>query len=239
MQKKILYNMQLYPWICIHIFLHSLMAKRIQSHPGPAPQPKRSCPVQTSLDRFFKNTPCNSTAANLKVDLTPHYYGIHVYDTKEIAEAKGLDRDYKLFWNNNVRELCADRKVRHKLQDKGAIQGAVNTAWTLHKTELLKVQADELLTHAHMDETACSDFFSTIKKHVKKISELTDTLRHVYTNATVNEGKDVSKMLSDLRLAQSALKKAIARKKHQVSMRAEVAAAPTALLSPECVCNII
>ena len=217
------------------------MAKRIQSHLGPAPQPKRLCSVQTSLDRFFKDTPNNSTAASLKVDLTPNYYGIHVYDTKEIAEARGLDRDYKLFWNNNVSELCADRQVRHKLQDKGAIQGAVNTAWTLHKTELLKVQADELLTHVDVDETACSDF-STIKKHVKKISELTDTLRHVYGNATVKEEKDVSKMLSDLRLAQSALKKAIARKKHQahqVSMRAEVAAAPQALLSPECVHNII
>ena len=33
----------------------------------------------------------------MKVDLTPNYYVFHVYDTKEIAEAKGLDRDYKLF----------------------------------------------------------------------------------------------------------------------------------------------
>ena len=47
----------------------------------------------------------------MKVDLTPNYYGFHVYDTTEIAEAKGLDRDYELFWNNNVRDLCAGRQV--------------------------------------------------------------------------------------------------------------------------------
>jgi len=37
--------------------------------------------------------------------------------------------------------------VRHKLRDKTAIQGAINSAWTLHKSDLLELQAYELTVY--------------------------------------------------------------------------------------------
>ena len=41
-------------------------------------------------------------------------------------------------------ELCEDKHVRHKLKDKSAIQGAINTSWILHKSDLLALRVDEL-----------------------------------------------------------------------------------------------
>ena len=41
-------------------------------------------------------------------------------------------------------ELCSDVSVREKLKDKSAIQGAINVSWTMQKSSLLQVQADEV-----------------------------------------------------------------------------------------------
>ena len=73
-------------------------------------------------------------------------------------------------------ELCRDKQVRHKLRDKSAIQGAINTSWIIHKTDLLKLEVDKMedsISQVYKDKTVGEDMLSTIKN--KKMAEITDT----------------------------------------------------------------
>ena len=66
------------------------MAKRGPNHPGyNSPPNKRSCTTQSSISS-------SSATAMSGTEFTPDHFGIH---TKEIEEVRGLDKDYKQFWN--------------------------------------------------------------------------------------------------------------------------------------------
>ena len=104
--------------------------------------------MQTSLYKFFDcdsasklktgiNPPAAthvqasaSTSRALTVPESPQEFGIHVYTQAQIESSKGMLKDYRLFWNDKVYELCSDVAVREKLKDKSAIQGAINVSWT-------------------------------------------------------------------------------------------------------------
>ena len=67
---------------------------------------------------------------------------------------------YKEFWSAHARDLCANKDMRHKLKDKLAIQGAINTSWTLHKSTLLDLQAEKLKVFGHQayPDTVCRPY---------------------------------------------------------------------------------
>ena len=145
-----------------------MMAKRACSDLSqPArKQPRSSSATQSTLHAFFKSSSDETTKPTLKVNFTPQYMGVHVFSDKDIADSSGLDRDYKKFWNAKAADLCQDKAVRHKLNDKAAIQGAINTSWTLHKSGLLQLQADELAVYAsavHRDEIAQAATLSSVE----------------------------------------------------------------------------
>ena len=71
-------------------------------------------------------------------------YGVRIYTEKEIQEAKGLESHFRKFWNIQASELCASTSVFLKLGSKTAIQGAIHTAWCLHKVDLLDLEVTEL-----------------------------------------------------------------------------------------------
>ena len=200
------------------------MAKRVLMDMSLPPE-KKVCTSQSSIHKFFKSTCSTSTSKPMSgIQFTPDYFGIHMYKKSEIEEARGLDRDYKHYWNEKVIELCNDKQVRHKLKDKGAIQGAVNTSWSLHKSELLQIQADELhmcIAGKYTKERAYTEFY-TIKANIKKVMELTETIRLLYTDASKEMGGEVAEMMRVLRLAQSALKKAIDRKRQEINRTSHV-----------------
>ena len=100
--------------------------------------------TQSTLHRFFKSTSAAKQNRPTTVNCTRQHLGIHVFTDEDISKSKGLDKQYKIFWNDIAKELCQDKDVQHKLKDKSAIQGAINTSWTIHKTDLLQLQADEL-----------------------------------------------------------------------------------------------
>ena len=187
----------------------------------PPPARKERCSssgaTQSTLHMFFKSGA--ETARPKTVEYIPQYLGIHTYSEGDIADSSGLDKEYKEFWNAKATELCQDKAVRQKLQDKAAIQGAINSLWTLHKSDLLQLQADELavcVNHTYTDETRQAYALSTVESNLKKMMELTDSLRLVYVNATEEMGDEVSDLMKKLRKSQSALKKAIDRKNHEL-----------------------
>ena len=94
---------------------------------------------QSTLKKFFKSDSQCETTTPTTLSITPQYMGIHIFSLEEITESIGLNREYRKFWNEKAYELCSDKEIRHKLNDKVAIQGAINTSWTLYKSGLLDI----------------------------------------------------------------------------------------------------
>lgn len=53
-----------------------------------------------------------------------------------------MTRTYQQFWNNKAEELCCSNVL--KTFKAGGIHGAINVAWTIKKTDLLKEQMEEV-----------------------------------------------------------------------------------------------
>ena len=194
------------------------MAKRVSSEASPAAKKRpcsSKCTTQSTLHMFFKNHDGDKKPKPKTIEYSPEFFGLHMYSEEDIHTSVGLDKTYKEFWNAKVQELCKDEKARHKLKDKAGIQGAINTIWTLHKSDLLKIQVEELtiyVSQVYDDEFAMINYLSSVEANKEKVMELTESLRLLYVDATDESGPEVSDILKELRKAQGALKKAIERK---------------------------
>ena len=80
---------------------------------------------QSSNTYFQPKTSGEQSEARPSTVVTPEYYGIHLYTATEMSSATGLQKQYRTFWNEKTRELCADKSARAKLHNKTAIQGAI------------------------------------------------------------------------------------------------------------------
>lgn len=109
------------------------MSKRRVS--GEAEGSKKSkrqvCSTQPTLHKYFvsENSGNGDSMKSTVAPQTPQSYGIHIYTPQEVDEAKGLEKDYRRFWNEKAAEICQDKSSRLMLGDKVAIQGAINTSW--------------------------------------------------------------------------------------------------------------
>ena len=65
---------------------------------------------------------------------------VKLFSCKEIADAQGLEKIRRRFWNEKAEELCQDTAL--KKWKASAIHGVVDTAWTLKKTVVLVVEAN-------------------------------------------------------------------------------------------------
>ena len=102
--------------------------------------------------------------------------------------------------------------VCDKLRDKTAIQGTINSAWTLHKSDLLELQADELTVY--VGEILGNDLtkeatLSTVNKNKEK---MIDSLHIMHAKEGEERGEEITELMRDLRKCQSALKKTIDHK---------------------------
>ena len=156
------------------------------------------------------------------------YYGIHVYSDVEINKAVGLQKQFKTFWNEKaLSEICADKTCRGRLQSKTAIQGTIYTSWTLHKTHLLQLQAEELQEEGkivYRDQVAREADFSTIKKNLERMQQAYafttlagDSVKSL-SSPTEKQAKekDLEKDMTDLKRAQDSLNKALERKRAEL-----------------------
>lgn len=130
------------------------------------------------------------------------------------------------------------------------MQGAIDTAWILRKTDLLKLEADELCSLAaqvYKDEVTRARNLSSIHKNVQLMEEATATANLAYeqlsADITVSTLKQaqmiVSKEISELKKSQGNLTKALMRKRTIIKeilekeKQAQVALPPTTLTSGE------
>ena len=66
--------------------------------------------VQSTMHRFFQSEPFSSSSQGVQPTITfsPDSLGIHVYSSEDIQEAKGMEKDFRIFWNAKASELCSD-----------------------------------------------------------------------------------------------------------------------------------
>ena len=92
-----------------------------------------------------------------------------MYTPKEIEGAKGLVQEYRKFWNIKAHEICKDVRLTSKM-DEGSIKGAINSSWTLHKSNLLLHQARQVEEKSKLvwtDEVARSLRLKPIVRNVE------------------------------------------------------------------------
>ena len=202
---------------------------------------KKQRTVQTSLYKFFDsdsaasklktgvNHPAAthvqasaSTSRALTVPESPQEFGIHVYTQAQIESSKGMLKDYRLFWNDKVYELCSDVSVREKLKDKSAIQGAINVSWTMQKSSLLQIQADEVREESktiYTDPVGRAHLLTPIERNLKRVLETHAYVQQLCDDSDLPLDKlenTIDSELQELKKAWDALNKALENRRQDM-----------------------
>ena len=80
---------------------------------------------------------------------------VKVFSESEIEGSTGLQKIYQTLWNEKAEEICSNSNLT--TFKPGEIQGAINVAWTLEKTQHLKEDMEKL-----QEETGQSCIFSNV-----------------------------------------------------------------------------
>lgn len=149
-------------------------------------------------------------------------FNIHLYSEEEVKNVKfGLNQQRLRFWNEKAVEICSDKTITNELDNnREAIEGAIHSSWTLHKTGLLELQVEELEDKAKVyDEVAREYLLRNVRKNLDRmqtshatISALSDMIAESSDmTQKVQLEKQLSQEMSELKRAQDALSKAIQR----------------------------
>jgi len=155
---------------------------------------------------------------------TPQSYGIHTYSEAEIQQSKDLSQEFRKFWNEKAGELCKDKSVKGKLRNKIALQGAIYTSWSLHKTNLPQVKAEEVQAKArtlYKDDIAWSHVLKSVTRNVERILSAHAKVNHLYQamdGSSTTAEKELEEGMHELHKAQDALLKAIERRLADIAL---------------------
>ena len=126
------------------------------------------------------------------------------------------------FWNDKAVEICSDKSITDELNNnREAIERAIHSSWTLHKTSLLELEAEELEDKAILvydDAVARELILKNVKKNRDRMKTAHATI-HALSNIIAESSesqkmqleKQLSQEISELKKAQDALSKAIQR----------------------------
>ena len=160
---------------------------------------KRSCTAnrqQTTLFKYYEKTsgPSGSSSSKTFVDVTPESLGIKIYTKEEIEASSGLKKTYLLFWNDKAHELCQDKGVCEKMKgNKRALMGAINCSWTIHRSEIIQLQAEviELASKVYLDEVNREHKLSSIRKNITRVNEAHDATCAFYRILRESDASEV------------------------------------------------
>ena len=191
------------------------MKRQGSSAEGISPKPKHT--VQAKLSSFFKSSDGSQPSGSKPVVATttiPQDFGIHIYTSKELEGAKGL---VQKFWNFKAHEICKDVHLTSKM-DESSIKGAINSSWTLHKSNLLLHQARQMEDKSKLvwtDEVVGSLRLTPVVRNVERVKMADAHLQLLYDELSqTSKGKEekeleMEKAMTELRKAQHALQKAL------------------------------
>ncbi len=155
-----------------------------------------------------------------------------IFKEQEINESTGMKKSYRLFWNDKAEELCRSNALKTFKPEE--IQGAINVAWSLKKTEILKDQieevSEEIASKCSTDELKKFQLAKkTAEKKTKRVDAAVSALRKTQEDLTTDRQefldstnkserklastrvdkieKDLDAQMAELRRAQDALRK--------------------------------
>ena len=190
---------------------------------------KRSCTGtgQSTLFRYYEKASGPSSAVKTMVDVTPVSMGVKMYTKEDIEASSGMKKLYFQFWNDKACELCKDESVREKMKgNKRAFMGAINCSWTIHRTKIIQLQAEEVIELAgkvYPDEVAREQKLTSIRNNVSRVKEALDSTNSFYEITKDSDPSEIEGMedelttkVRELKVAQEALLKAIHRKREDM-----------------------
>ncbi len=158
---------------------------------------------------------------------------VKIFSAEEIEDSQGLKKTYRQFWNNKAEELCKISALR--TFKPGEIQGAINVAWIIKKTEYLKDELEEI--DKKINDKCPVDILrkfqlsaKTLEKNRERVETASTSLRDLQQELTrarqeyIDSSKsnrqaasvkvdklenDLQSQLTEMRKAQDALRKAI------------------------------
>ena len=194
------------------------MSKRKSTRTCDKPS-KKTGAVQATLFNYYEagqegpSSSKDKVKEKPKIARDPSSYGIHVYTQSEIDKSQGNNKEFRKFWNDKAFELCSHRVVTSTLQDnRAAIEGAIYTSWTLHKTSLLELRMEEIenkCLKVYADEVTREHVLTVAKRNLERMRQAhasTDSLYSVISMSP-ESSSDISELQSQLSTAVSELKK--------------------------------
>ena len=159
---------------------------------------------------------------------------VKIFSEEEIAECTGMQKAYREFWNTKAEELCSSSAL--KTFKPGEIQGAINVAWTMQKTEHLKDEMTRI--NQEIDDKCSADVLKkfqlsskTLEKNRERVEtatssvqtlqrEMTSARQEYFVSSSKSERRAASvkadeleikleSQLAEMRKAQDDLRKAI------------------------------
>ena len=159
---------------------------------------------------------------------------IKIYSHSEIANSSGMTKVYREFWNAKGEELCRSSALSN--YKPGEIQGAINVAWTLEKSKLIKEKVDKVNNEINKK---CTDHLpkkfqlskATLERNIKRVEEAETSIRKLQQELTAAKmelidskykserrasltkveeiEKELDSKLAELRRSQDSVRKAI------------------------------
>ena len=187
----------------------------------------RTATGQTTLFRYCDTTSGASSGTQTKPHVTQERPDIKIYTKEEIEDASGMKKIYLQFWNDKANELWKDKEVREKMKDnKRAFMGAINVSWTIHRTEVIHLQVEEVIELAgqvYPSEATKEHVLSSIRKNTSRVKEAHESTKAFYDimkDSDPSEKKEMEDELMakvhTLKVAQEALLKSIHRKREDI-----------------------
>lgn len=201
------------------------MAKRASTTAAEKEARKQPCKkslLQASLFKYYKPDEGSSPKPTPPSVLpTPSKFNIHLYSEDEIERARGLNKLRLHFWNDKAVEICSDKSITDELNNnREAIEGAIHSSWTLHKTDLLELEVEELEDKAMLvyhDEVAREHVLTNVKKNLERMKTTHAAIigiSNLIADSSEHDSQleeQLSQEMSELKRAQDALSKAIQR----------------------------
>ena len=107
-------------------------AEDVSLHTSHTTLPKKIAKVQSTLTNYFGA----SSRPEIKHPTALVRQGMHVYKEREIAEARGIEKKRRIFWNEECDEICKNEKYNSLKADE--IDKLLHEKWRLHKASLLE-----------------------------------------------------------------------------------------------------
>ena len=91
-------------------------------------------------------------------------------------------------WNDKAVEIYSDKSITDELNNREAIEGAIHSSWTLHKTSLLELEAEELEDKAILvydDAVARELILKNVKKNRDRMKTAHATIHALSNNCRI------------------------------------------------------